>query len=135
MKNIYCLVSQLNKDYANVYDSSCSKQINEKLMMRFISILFLLICAGCPAVAQSLMNVIQLANAPGYKDVRIALPADCPSDAKYNTIYVLDADYMFDLVADMAGYLQYNEIIPPTAVVAVDYTQPEKRRAVLRIYQ
>lgn len=96
-------------------------------MIRFVSILFLLIYAECPAEAQSLMNMTQLTNAPEYKNVRIALPADSPSDAKYNTIYVLDADYMFDLVVAMTGYLQYNEMIPPTAVVAVDYTQPEKR--------
>lgn len=96
-------------------------------MVRFIILFFLLFFAVCPGGAQSLMHTKQLTNASGYKDVRIALPADCPSDAKYNTIYVLDTDYMFDLVVAMAGYLQYNEMIPPTAVVAVDYTQPEKR--------
>lgn len=96
-------------------------------MIRFVSILLILISVACLAKAQSLMHVTQLSNASGYKDVRIALPVDCPSDAKYNTIYVLDADYMFDLAVAVTGYLQYNEMIPPTAVVAIDYTKPEKR--------
>lgn len=58
---------------------------------------------------------------------RIAFPTDMPSDTEYNLLFVLDADYVFDIVASAAIYLQTFDYIPPTAVVAVDYSIPGLR--------
>ncbi len=53
-----------------------------------------------------------------------------PSDTKYNLVFVLDADYVFDVAAAAALYLQTFDYIPPTAVVAVDYFIPGRRSEV-----
>ncbi len=61
------------------------------------------------------------------RSFRVALPKDMPSDTKYNILFVLDADYVFDVAAAAAIYLQTFDYIPPTAVVAVDYFIPGRR--------
>lgn len=61
------------------------------------------------------------------RSFRIALPSSYGKELKFNVIYVLDADYLFDVVAANAIYLQTYDYIPPTAVVAVDYAIPGQR--------
>jgi hypothetical protein len=68
-----------------------------------------------------------------YKETRsfrVALPASAYPNVKYNILFVLDADYTFDLIASTAIYLQTFEYIPPTAVVAIDYSTPGNRNDV-----
>ena len=68
-----------------------------------------------------------------YKETRsfrIAVPASAYPNVKYNILFVLDADYAFDLIASTAIYLQTFEYIPPTAVVAIDYSTPGNRNDV-----
>ena len=60
----------------------------------------------------------------------MALPASTYQDVKYNLLFVLDADYTFDVIASTAIYLQTFDYIPPTAVVAVDYSSPGNRNDV-----
>lgn len=61
---------------------------------------------------------------------RIALPTSTPPNVKYNIILVLDADYLFDEIASTATYLQTFDYIPPTAVIAIDYSSPGNRNDV-----
>lgn len=64
------------------------------------------------------------------RSFRIALPMSAYPNVKYNILFVLDADYTFDLIASNAIYLQTFDYIPPTAVVAVDYSTPGNRNDV-----
>lgn len=64
------------------------------------------------------------------RSFRVALPASTYQDVKYNLLFVLDADYTFDVIASTAIYLQTFDYIPPTAVVAVDYSSPGNRNDV-----
>ena len=64
------------------------------------------------------------------RSFRVALPASTYQDVKYNLLFVLDADYTFDVIASTAIYLQTFDHIPPTAVVAVDYSSPGNRNDV-----
>lgn len=94
--------------------------------MKYLIIMVLLSCSAY-VNAQDLMSIKYMANTFMDRRIRIATPSNYSSDIKFNTIYVLDSDYMFELVVAMVGYLQYNESIPPTAVIAIDYSEPEKR--------
>ena len=80
------------------------------------------------AISQNIMNVEHHSfKSTTYKETRsfrIAVPASAYPNVKYNILFVLDADYAFDLIASTAIYLQTFEYIPPTAVVAVDYSNP-----------
>lgn len=60
----------------------------------------------------------------------MALPTSTYQNVKYNLLFVLDADYTFDVIASTAIYLQTFDYIPPTAVVAVDYSSPGNRNDV-----
>ena len=86
------------------------------------------------AISQSIMNVEQHSfKSTTYKETRsfrIAVPASAYPNVKYNILFVLDADYAFDLIASTAIYLQTFEYIPPTAVVAIDYSTPGNRNDV-----
>lgn len=86
------------------------------------------------AISQNIMNVEQYSfKSTIYKETRtfrIALPASAYPNVKYNILFVLDADYTFDLIAATAIYLQTFEYIPPTAVVAIDYSTPGNRNDV-----
>lgn len=86
------------------------------------------------AISQNIMNVEQHSfKSTTYKETRsfrIAVPASAYSNVKYNILFVLDADYAFDLIASTAIYLQTFEYIPPTAVVAIDYSTPGNRNDV-----
>ena len=64
------------------------------------------------------------------RSFRIALPVSAYPNVKYNILFVLDADYTFDIIASNAIYLQTFDIIPPTAVVAIDYSTPGNRNDV-----
>lgn len=64
------------------------------------------------------------------RSFRIALPASAYPNVKYNVLFVLDADYTFDVIASTATYLQTFDYIPPTAVVAIDYSTPGNRNDV-----
>lgn len=63
----------------------------------------------------------------GTRSFRVALPTSTYQNVKYNLLFVLDADYTFDVIASTAIYLQTFDYIPPTAVVAVDYPSPGNR--------
>lgn len=86
------------------------------------------------AISQNIMNVEQHSfKSTTYKETRsfrVALPASAYPNVKYNILFVLDADYTFDLIASTAIYLQTFEYIPPTAVVAIDYSTPGNRNDV-----
>ncbi len=86
------------------------------------------------AISQNIMNVEQHSfKSTTYKETRsfrVAVPASAYPNAKYNILFVLDADYAFDLIASTAIYLQTFEYIPPTAVVAIDYSTPGNRNDV-----
>lgn len=64
------------------------------------------------------------------RSFRVALPTSTYQNVKYNLLFVLDADYTFDVIASTAIYLQTFDYIPPTAVVAVDYSSPGNRNDV-----
>jgi len=64
------------------------------------------------------------------RSFRIALPVSADPNVKYNILFVLDADYTFDIIASTAIYLQTFDYIPPTAVVAIDYSTPGNRNDV-----
>lgn len=85
-------------------------------------------------ISQNIMNVVQHSfKSTTYKKTRsfrIAVPASAYPNVKYNILFVLDADYAFDLIASTAIYLQTFEYIPPTAVVAIDYSTPGNRNDV-----
>ncbi len=87
----------------------------------------------CPCLlcAQSLMEVksdtLYSEALSQVRSFRIAWSKDMPSDTKYNIVFVLDADYVFDVAAATAIYLQTFDYLPPTAVVAVDYSIPGLR--------
>ena len=66
----------------------------------------------------------------GTRSFRVALPTSTYQNVKYNLLFVLDADYTFDVIASTAIYLQTFDYIPPTAVVAVDYSSPGNRNDV-----
>ncbi|HIW86718.1 MAG TPA: hypothetical protein IAC47_00365 [Candidatus Onthomorpha intestinigallinarum] len=91
-----------------------------------------LICST--AISQNIMKVEQHSfKSTTYRETRsfrIAVPASAYPNVKYNILFVLDADYAFDLIASTAIYLQTFEYIPPTAVVAVDYSTPGNRNDV-----
>lgn len=98
--------------------------------------LFYLICIiFCNiAISQNIMDVKQYSfKSSTYNDTRsfrIALPASAYPNVKYNVLFVLDADYTFDVIASTAIYLQTFDYIPPTAVVAIDYSTPGNRNDV-----
>ncbi len=93
----------------------------------------LLICVlfPCALFAQNIMEIkndtLHSATYGCMRHFRVAMPTGMPSDTKYNLLFVLDADYAFDVVAAAAIYLQTFDCIPPTAVIAVDYTKPGRR--------
>ena len=58
------------------------------------------------------------------------MPALTYPNVKYNVVLVLDSDYTFDVIASTAVYLQTFDYIPPTAVIAVDYSTPGNRNDV-----
>lgn len=84
--------------------------------------------------AQNIMKIEQHSfKSSTYKETRsfrVAMPASAYSNVKYNILFVLDADYTFDLIASTAIYLQTFEYIPPTAIVAIDYSTPGNRNDV-----
>lgn len=86
------------------------------------------------AISQNIMNVEHHSfKSTTYKETRsfrIAVPASAYPNVKYNILFVLDADYAFDLIASTAIYLQTFDYIPPTAVVAIDYSTPGNRNDV-----
>lgn len=86
------------------------------------------------AISQNIMDVKQYSfKSSTYNDTRsfrIALPASAYPNVKYNVLFVLDADYTFDVIASTAIYLQTFDYIPPTAVVAIDYSTPGNRNDV-----
>lgn len=86
------------------------------------------------AISQNIMNVEHHSfKSTTYKETRsfrIAVPASAYPNVKYNILFVLDADYAFDLIASTAIYLQTFDYIPPTAVVAIDYLTPGNRNDV-----
>lgn len=86
------------------------------------------------AISQNIMNVEHHSfKSTTYKETRsfrIAVPASAYPNVKYNILFVLDSDYAFDLIASTAIYLQTFEYIPPTAVVAIDYSTPGNRNDV-----
>lgn len=86
------------------------------------------------AISQNIMNVEQHSfKSTTYKETRsfrVALPASAYPNVKYNILFVLDADYTFDIIASNAIYLQTFDYIPPTAVVAIDYSTPGNRNDV-----
>ena len=85
-------------------------------------------------ISQNIMDVKQYSfKSSTYNDTRsfrIALPASAYPNVKYNVLFVLDADYTFDVIASTAIYLQTFDYIPPTAVVAIDYSTPGNRNDV-----
>lgn len=101
-------------------------------MKKILLIYFCLICNI--AMSQNIMKVEQhsfkskIYNAT--RSFRVTLPASTYQDVKYNLLFVLDADYTFDVIASTAIYLQTFDYIPPTAVVAVDYSSPGNRNDV-----
>ena len=86
------------------------------------------------AISQNIMNVEQHSfKSTTYKETRsfrVALPVSAYPNVKYNILFVLDADYTFDIIASNAIYLQTFDYIPPTAVVAIDYSTPGNRNDV-----
>lgn len=86
------------------------------------------------AISQNIMDVKQYSfKSSTYNDTRsfrIALPASAYPNVKYNVLFVLDADYTFDVIASTATYLQTFDYIPSTAVVAIDYSTPGNRNDV-----
>ena len=86
------------------------------------------------AISQNIMSVEQYSfKSSVYNDTRlfrIALPTSAYPNVKYNVLFVLDADYAFDLIASTAIYLQTFDYIPPTAVVAIDYSSAGNRNDV-----
>lgn len=86
------------------------------------------------AISQNIMNVEHHSfKSTTYKETRsfrVAVPASAYPNVKYNILFVLDADYAFDLIASTAIYLQTFEYIPPTVVVAIDYSTPGNRNDV-----
>ena len=101
--------------------------------MKKIVVIILCLCCHI-AAAQNIMKVEHHSfKSSTYHDTRsfrIALPTFAYPDTKYNVLLVLDADYMFDVIASSAIYLQTFDYIPPTAVVAVDYSSPGNRNDV-----
>ncbi len=85
-------------------------------------------------MAQNIMKVEQYSfKSSTYnstRSFRIALPASAYPGIKYNLLFVLDADYTFDVIASTAVYLQTFDYIPPTAVIAIDYSSPGNRNDV-----
>lgn len=83
------------------------------------------------AFSQGLMNVERHSfKSTTYRETRsfrLALPTFTYPNVKYNILFVLDADYTFDLIASTVIYLQTFDYIPPTAVVAIDYSTPGNR--------
>lgn len=99
-------------------------------MKQYILIL-LLSTVTLHSQAQSLMTIqtdtLHSSEFGTQRSFRIALPSDRSNATPYNVIYVLDADYVFDILASTAIYLQTYDYIPPTAVVAVDYATQGSR--------
>lgn len=99
--------------------------------MKNLFLLYVLIISFTKTVAQNFMETKQITiNSDIYgttRSFRLALPEGMPSDTKYNLIFVLDANYIFDIIASTALYLQTYDYIAPTAVVAVDYSTPGNR--------
>lgn len=98
----------------------------------FLYVLCSLICNT--GISQNIMNVRKHSfKSITYKETRsfrIAVPTSAYPNVKYNILFVLDADYTFDLIASTAIYLQTFDYIPPTAVVAIDYSTPGNRNDV-----
>lgn len=93
---------------------------------------FIYLCFLCNIVmSQNIMTVEEHSfKSSTYHDTRsfrVALPTSTTQNIKYNIILVLDADYIFDVIASTAIYLQTFDYIPPTAVVAIDYSSPGNR--------
>lgn len=93
------------------------------------------LCLLCNiAMSQNIMEVERHSfKSPTYNDTRsfrVALPTLTYPNVKYNVLLVLDSDYTFDVIASTAVYLQTFDYIPPTAVVAVDYSTPGNRNDV-----
>lgn len=101
-------------------------------MKKILLIYFCLICKI--AMSQNIMKVEQHSFKSkiynGTRSFRVALPTSTYQNVKYNLLFVLDADYTFDVIASTAIYLQTFDYIPPTAVVAVDYSSPGNRNDV-----
>jgi predicted alpha/beta superfamily hydrolase len=55
------------------------------------------------------------------RNFRVWLPEDYDDEQKYGVIYVLDADYLFDIVVANVSFFCEFEFIPPVIIVAVDY--------------
>lgn len=89
---------------------------------------------GNIAMSQNIMKVERHSfKSPTYHDTRsfrVALPTLTYPNVKYNVVLVLDSDYTFDVIASTAVYLQTFDYIPPTAVIAVDYSTPGNRNDV-----
>ena len=102
--------------------------------MKKILLLYLCFSIYGTALSQDIMNVKQYSFKSSVYDekrsFRIALPASTYHNVKYNVLFVLDADYTFDVIASTAIYLQTFDYIPPTAVVAIDYSTPGNRNDV-----
>lgn len=103
-------------------------------MKKIFLLLYLCVILSNIAISQNIMDVKQYSfRSLTYNDTRsfrIALPASAYPNVKYNVLFVLDADYTFDVIASTAVYLQTFDYIPPTAVVAIDYSTPGNRNDV-----
>lgn len=103
-------------------------------MKKIFLLLYLCVILSNIAISQNIMDVKQYSfRSLTYNDTRsfrIALPASVYPNVKYNVLFVLDADYTFDVIASTAVYLQTFDYIPPTAVVAIDYSTPGNRNDV-----
>lgn len=116
------------------HDCHCYELLQIYVMKRaFLFYLFSIIFCNI-AISQNIMDVKQYSfKSSTYNDTRsfrIALPASAYPNVKYNVLFVLDADYTFDVIASTATYLQTFDYIPPTAVVAIDYSTPGNRNDV-----
>lgn len=114
-------------------DCHCYELLKRYVMKKILLyVLCSLICNT--AISQNIMNVDQHSfKSTTYKETRsfrIAVPVSAYPNVKYNILFVLDADYTFDLIASTAIYLQTFDYIPPTAVVAIDYSTPGNRNDV-----
>lgn len=99
------------------------------------AVMYICLCLFCNTVfAQNIMEVEEhFFKSATYHDIRsfrVALPVSTYPNVKYNVILVLDSDYIFDVVASTAVYLQTFDYIPPTAVISVDYSSPGNRNDV-----
>lgn len=111
------------------------KSLHGYLIMKKAIIILSCFCFFCNVLkSQNIMKIERHSfRSSIYHEIRsfrIALPTSTFPNTKYNVLLVLDADYTFDVIASTAIYLQSFDYIPPTAVVAIDYSTPGNRNDV-----